>query len=405
MFVSEKSSTGYDVSIHYEDGYFMGNANTYDGGLALLSLGSTFSSIDENKGENFYDTMGYDRITFHGYEGEPTEDSVAFTLAHKKINDNDLVALSIRGFDYKKEWANNLIIGKEGDHNGWSLRTNEIYAELKFYLQDYSNLKLWITGYSRGGAIANMLSSKIIKSDEIEVSNENMYVYTFETPRGLLAENAVAYENVHNVVNEADAIAKITPAKYGLYRCGTDQYIYDETVDSLLRQFDSKIKLDSFVPKNGNYSDDIQFSDYFINQLFKVQDDEYKAYSIESRDYYVDNMQPSLAYFLAMIFSLKSSTLASISDAFQNMSMLDMLALYAEDGFYNFLKPFIDEDGYPYVEADMKYHCDKVFKFLSVGQADLLAVMIGEGKNNVSRMLAMHYPETSYVLLKNSIGQ
>ena len=405
MFVSARSSTGYDVSIHYEDNYFLRDANTYDGGLALLSLGSTFSSIDETKGENFYDTMGYDHISFYGYEGEPTEDSVAFTIAHKKVNESDLVALSIRGFDYKKEWANNLIIGKEGDHNGWALRTNEVYAELKTYLSEYSNLKLWITGYSRGGAIANMLSSKIIKSEEIEISNENMYVYTFETPRGLLAESAVAYENVHNVVNEADAIAKIAPSKYGLYRCGTDQFIYSENVDELLRNFDRQIKLDSFVPKNGSYADDITFSEYFINELFKEQDDENKAYSIESRTYYVDNMQPSLAYFLGMVFSLKGSTLNDISNGFQSMTMFDMMALYQEDGLYNFLKPYIDEDGYPYEEDEMKYHCDKVFKFLSVGQANLLATVLGEGKNNVSRMLAMHYPETSYVLLKYSIGQ
>ena len=64
----------------------------------------------------------------------------------------------------------------------------EVYQDLQSYIDTYAKnktLKLWINGYSRGGALSNVLSSLILKGDKVNVLQDDMFVYTFEAPASL----------------------------------------------------------------------------------------------------------------------------------------------------------------------------------------------------------------------------
>ena len=49
-----------------------------------------------------------------------TPDTIGTAIAHKKINDHDVVAIAIRGEKYEQEWVSNFIAGLSGDANGFA---------------------------------------------------------------------------------------------------------------------------------------------------------------------------------------------------------------------------------------------------------------------------------------------
>ncbi len=185
----EGAPSEYEVEVKYNNNQFRHAATIFDDDLKMLSLASSGVSDTVESETSFFETMFYDNFEDHGYE-EITEDTVGYFFAHKEIDDFDLFAVSIRSFNYGKEWANNFTIGSEGNHQGFSLRAAEIYSDLITYITNVltdlereleSNVKVWITGYSRGGAIAGLVTDNLMRTSQFSIGEENLYTYTFET--------------------------------------------------------------------------------------------------------------------------------------------------------------------------------------------------------------------------------
>ena len=60
------------------------------------------------------------------------------------------------------------------------------------------NIKIWTSGYSRGGAVVNISAGRIddglvkyknILSDEINYTKDDIYAYAFEAPAGKIIKN------------------------------------------------------------------------------------------------------------------------------------------------------------------------------------------------------------------------
>lgn len=401
-----KKETGYDLEFRFEDEYFLGSAKTYSKELALLSYGASLANGKKQSGIDFYTTMGYDNIKPSAcYEDDPTIDTVHYFFAHKSINDFNLIALSFRGLDYGAEWGNNLTMGETGDHAGWSIRADEVLEDLKTYLADYQGktLKLWISGYSRGAALANVISSKILREETPIVHQDNMFVYTFETPRGLTEEHAIAYENVFNLINNADPITKIAPEAYGLYRCGIDKDIYVTDVDNAVKAFDSTITLPAFTPSEGKYTTEPELASYIVNSLMKELDTDYAEYSMHTREDFYNNYEDVISYFMSILWQFSDNSMNGLMADFTDMSKI-MPMLFNEDGFYEEILPYVQADEIPYDDETLKASCKKVFRgILNVG-TDLLAMFLdesGNGKANITRCIDMHMPEVAYALLAN----
>ena len=401
----DESAKDYNIRLRFDDAFFKEDAKNFNKELAMLSLGNTYCAASSLFVEDFYARLKFDgNIKFGNYAVTPTENTIGYSLAHKKIGNSDLIAISVRGFNYGREWADNFYIGETGNHYGFQTKADEIYQGLTSYISEneYSNIKLWITGYSRGGGVSNVLSHKILTSTDLTVAQEDMYVYTFEAPRGLVEENAVAYPNVHNIINNADLVTYMAPAQYGLYRCGVDINIYTAGVNlsRLLKDLDKNLTIPEFVP-TGGYSNEQEFIEYLLSELTKEYEDipENAGKSLHTRKDYVDNYQDDVTYLIGLFFSLKSSTVNKIKERFSAIPTNELPGvILATDGLYNFLKPILDEDSVTYDDTKLHSACNKASALLISNAGVILPLLTNQ--NNLTHIIDMHMPEVEYVLLK-----
>ena len=253
-------------SFLFKDEYFFLDSAAYHNDLAVMSLGlemSAYSSHDydsqytstvssENgRNKNLKDafkTLGFKDPVFFKYD-VPLSDSsnyAAFGITKKTIctwHDSDtLIAVAIRGGAYGAEWASNYDIGTSGDAMGFRNAADYALAELISYIDDLKKsgeyagkLKIWIVGFSRGAAVANILAHKINKKElGIEINPENLYAYTFATPNGQQGTD-FSDTNIFNTVSTSDIVPRVPLydkwgfSKYGntngIIGCFTNEYV------------------------------------------------------------------------------------------------------------------------------------------------------------------------------------
>lgn len=251
-----KKSKDAEGTCYYSDGYFLNDARIYDSHLATMSLCFAMSSFaragkdwsdnpaDASTGETRWQNA-YDLLTELGYSdfdvnedwgAEPTKDSIG-VLAAYKINDYKdipVIAVAVRGQGYGQEWASNFTVGKTGNHTGFQKGRDDVLKFLQGYVaekQITGPVKIWITGYSRAGCVANMVGGKLVDSNSylgngVTVAQEDLYVYTFEAPMGVLKSNAKGnYKNIHNTINLNDIVPMVAPSSWGFTRYNTDKYL------------------------------------------------------------------------------------------------------------------------------------------------------------------------------------
>lgn len=141
--------------------------------------------------------MGFKNVTTNKYytlEKEENSAGVAVGYRTVKVGEKDytLIAIIPRSAGYKQEWAGNFTV-EDGDiHFGFKSARDEILRYVKKYIKDNNiqgNLKIWTAGHSRGAAIANMLGGFFAGGgieyfgNEVTITPEDVYCYTFETPR------------------------------------------------------------------------------------------------------------------------------------------------------------------------------------------------------------------------------
>ena len=401
----------YNLSFRFDDELFLGNPKEYNNDLSMLSLGASLATMNKTKGTAFFTEAEFEDITSHDYDGDPTKDTMAYFMAHKTIDEYELVTVSFRGFDYDLEWANNFTIGKTGDHEGFAARGAETYEALKTYLNTYAkdkSLKVWINGYSRAGALSNMLASLILRNNELAITQDNLFVYTFEAPASLTDEHAIDYPNVHNIINDADLITFIPPAQYELYRCGKDYQIYDPNVATLMNQFDEGIGFPEFEKIDDNTTNDFEYRDLLLKSIFEheITDEEDEKRYANNREQYVNNYQTGLSNAIGYIFALSGDTRSQLLTDLKGLGFGAITIINDETGakMAEFIKPYLDKDNVPYTEEGLLSDCAVLVKGIgNLFLAVLLSLAVdGAPSKDIGRLLDMHYPETTYVLLKNA---
>lgn len=227
-----------EATYFYSDNYFSDYAHNYNPHLATMSLClelSAFSSLEatskgdyKNQAQNaralLYD-IGFDKIMTNDDFGEKmTTESMGIIAAQKQIrydgDDYTLVAIALRGGGYEAEWASNFMVGASGNHTGFYSARDRALEFVKEYLDSYvsGNVKLWITGFSRGGAVAGLIGAYLNDNlfemcDEygISLNRSDIYTYTFEAPMSTDAETLRYnnYTNIFNIVNLNDLVPKV----------------------------------------------------------------------------------------------------------------------------------------------------------------------------------------------------
>ena len=218
---------GMDFDYTYSDTYFGNDSGEFLAPLADVSLVSSIASCDAETMTQYYNNLGFSAVTVNeAYSDNTNSNKVGLVCAKKDINLNGeaftLIGLTVRGVNYGVEWADNFNLGSTGNHQGFESNSTKALEFVKQYLSDQGltgkdNLKIWIQGYSRGGAISYMTARKIMDNNILK-SDDDLYVYTFSAPRGVVDDWEC--DGIHNIVNDMDFIQRMAPEIWGFKRYG-----------------------------------------------------------------------------------------------------------------------------------------------------------------------------------------
>ena len=250
----------------YSDHFFDRSSTVYNHELAIASLSMAMAAFDDGGSGNiealFDDLgMGNDRtLDYHVH----TSDTVCYAIGSKPLDlpnegENTLVAVAICGSGYQAEWGGNFEVGASGDHKGFQTVSNEVLLGIQKYLSQHAlneNLKIWITGYSRASACANLTAARLCdgyleSALDIELAKDDIYAYCFEVPKGTTeTDRVIGYENIFNIVNPIDLVPKVAPFGWGFGRYGVTYYLpcaetepqYSDIIRKVTREYTQIMK-------------------------------------------------------------------------------------------------------------------------------------------------------------------
>ncbi|MBQ7752234.1 MAG: hypothetical protein IJR80_01075 [Treponema sp.] len=445
------------------------NACKYNEILAISSLCMTVAGEDKKTLSEFFTDFGFDKIeAYNGasddYDKKDNPDSISYGLAHitDPSDNNEVIAVAIRGVSYSAEWKSNFDIGTEGDHNGFAKAAQIVYTGLKSYIdrnfpEAYANkkLKLWITGYSRSAAVSDVLSYYILTGDtnypKLDIDETKVFTYTFATPRALTAEHAKPYQNVFNHISNADIVTYVAPEQYGLYRCGQDKILfksdksqytehkdaqtvysnytkykiwYTSLVDSWLKSFSSEIDLPNFCTYNCNiyndgrapeadfpgnkYTTEKECIEFFMKMILDATGSDKTGAKFKTREEFVSTAQATVQYLITFYMNNSTNFSNVISklkgDVFNlmaNLSDKDSFCTYAI-GLLKGCGITIDD------ETTLKTHLGVLYQSVNPMNTSsslytlvvqyVIPMMLG-GNTDLPRIIKMHYPEVTLITL------
>lgn len=181
---------------------------------------------------NLLEQIGFSDYQYWDESSEEDGHSFGTSIAKKTITVNgesrELVVVAPRNYNYMTEWLSNLNVGAEGDHAGFTEAANLVVSRLSEYIaeRNLADYKLWIVGYSRGGAVMDLAAKKINENlDSFGLAAEDFYAYTFGAPRASLTETK--YANIHDVKDGNDLLlGYVFPEKWGFYNTGVYEEIH-----------------------------------------------------------------------------------------------------------------------------------------------------------------------------------
>ena len=202
-----------------------GFENQADGYPAISVNHKLYTMLDEM---GFLEPQSWDAAS------EPNGHSMGTTVAHKTLSDGqNLVVVVPRSYNYMTEWLSNFNVGLTGDHAGFSESAELIETRLEQYIANHnlSNNKIWIVGYSRGGAVVD-LAGKMMNRNLAAYSATagDLYAYTFGAPRASLEETE--YANIHDVKDGNDLLlGYMFPVQWGFYNTGVYEWIHEADLE------------------------------------------------------------------------------------------------------------------------------------------------------------------------------
>ena len=276
----------------YSDSYFEHSGKERDAHLRTMSAALAFAAKGTSENHiKMLNNIGFSDIKTYDMD-KTTADTIGTVLAHKEIGGEEVVAVSIRGDDYKNEFASNFLVGEQGDARGFASAAKIVKKRMKAYIEEngFDFVKIWIVGYSRAGAVANLIGRDINRRpDDYLTDEDSLYVYTFEAPN--CSEVPTVYRNIHNVSDCRDIVSEFYPEAWGLYLNGVREEIGDAK-DTLMAK-----KLNLIAP---GYNDDFKE----VNKaMFVMKFSDFIGKNI-SRSVFSDTLERHLSQLIDIFFSM-----------------------------------------------------------------------------------------------------
>jgi hypothetical protein len=244
---------------YYSDDYFRGDSMGYNTSLSAFSYHVCNATYETSRSDiktqsrnlkQVLEDNGFTHFEVNkDYTEEASIDSSPVACAYKSIKEGGktytLLAIIPRSGTFKAEFERSLYISKSandtGDHAGYQACADKV-AE---FAGDYckrngikGDVKVWTTGYSGGGGVANLFAAELIRhpktvlGSRVTLKPADLYCYNFSPLRiaSVTSEPKNSkYDCIHNIYDKADLLMNLTTAdKFDRY--GTD-YFYRDGVD------------------------------------------------------------------------------------------------------------------------------------------------------------------------------
>ena len=430
LFLKENVSSTFNIDMAYQSYALTLSANK--------ASDQPYSSIDANF-RYFANQLDFKNVYVNDlYNQKSTKDTLGYCFATKELNEYyNLLAIGIRGTDYGAEWANNFLLGKEGDHLGFSTWAKTIIEDMKTYMNDhnlsFNNTKIWVSGYSRAGAIANLVGTYIddliFKGVCPGLTLDDVFVYTFEAAQGALktGEND-KYTNIINIRSGHDFIPYVLPNVYNFTVNGqiyvTSKIVSDKTLTKELKRINKTIEIPHFTGKklnilNFEISDDPDRSDLKIDDYWDYLINTYlskvnatSAYpdlvDISTRDKIVDNLQDASMHFFDIFFNLTSQQESSIVSTITSQDPASLVSIITgtnPDALFNVVSAAFTTAGVSYEEETLRSDCKDLQALASAyylsDPSNFLFKEVATIIGNVNSIIFNHSIETGLAYLNH----
>ena len=206
------------------------------------------SSTPNPKLQLFLEQLGFSNFQKWDTESDGDGHSMGTTIARKTLPDGQtLIVVAPRNYNYMTEWLSNFNVGTSGDHAGFNESAGYIKERLDEYIytNHLSDYKIWMVGYSRGGAVVDLVAKKINENIlDYDMKADDFYVYTFGAPRASAAETQ--YSNIHDVKDGNDLLlGYVFPEVWGFYNTGVYEEIHSADLEITTSMIDISDLADS----------------------------------------------------------------------------------------------------------------------------------------------------------------
>ena len=253
---------------YYNDNLFIESSSTMSeenaGNLRAVSYALALAGF-ENKADGYpvaegevnpklrkmLTDMGFDDYAYWDEESERDGHSMGTSIARKTIDtdggEKELIVVAPRNYNYMTEWLSNFNIGTTGDHAGFAESATLVTTRLNQYISErsLSNYKIWIVGYSRGGAVVDLVGKKINENlTSYDMQEGDLYAYTFGAPRASTTDTK--YTNIHDVKDGNDLLLGfVFPDSWGFYNTGVYEEVHPADLEISTSVVDATKLVDS----------------------------------------------------------------------------------------------------------------------------------------------------------------
>lgn len=230
----------------YDENWFFTPSTTYQHGLTKMSIRGAVAgygvmddphSIDTNIKYLMAET-DKNSLEFTNYESsypDPKTNTIGYAISSKNIKNSagktgSLLMVTVRGGGYMDEWGGNFDLGTKDEHQGFNEAVLQVRDGIKKYVEKYKDklpyeLKVWISGYSRGAATTNRVA-KMLDDGAVEgLTRDNIYAFCFECPQNTTKTQSYVesdkYKNIVSIVNSVDLVPKVAMSGFEFKRYGT----------------------------------------------------------------------------------------------------------------------------------------------------------------------------------------
>ena len=204
------------LTVHYDPELLSENSEIYSPSLARIAAALSFSSAKGDVLCGNLAALGYGEIGMADFENRRS-DRIGLCIARVRTGSHERVAVILRGTQ-GEEWYSNFELGYAAEHMGFMKAADFAEERLGEFLltRGIDMPELFITGYSRGGAVANLLAKRMCDRYGIDA----VRCYTFAAPNTAVTFRATRYGSIFNLVRDEDFFARVPLTGWGYTKYG-----------------------------------------------------------------------------------------------------------------------------------------------------------------------------------------